>query len=62
MEQHYQVVNLHNIIKAQEAKIHELRQELKIANEREENRYGQFSQNNQTQIEEKDKMIVFLKE
>lgn len=62
MEQHYQVVNLHNIIRTQEAKIHELREELKIANEREDKRYGQFSENNRIQIDEKDRMIVYLKE
>jgi len=35
MEQHYQVINLHNIIRSQEAKIQELREELRIINERE---------------------------
>lgn len=34
MQQHYEIINLHNIIKTQESKIHELREELRIANER----------------------------
>lgn len=53
MDKHYDVVNLHNIIRGQEAKIHELREELRIANEREEKRYGQFSEKSRYQMDEK---------
>jgi aminoglycoside N3'-acetyltransferase len=43
MSQHYGVIGQHNIIKNQETKIHELKEELRVAAVREEVRYLQMT-------------------